>query len=73
MGRGTKGWDNRAVYRERKRELTSAEIHDFDFEIFNFRIEFGDLGFQVISFFIDLVAFCVNFPAQISQFIITWK
>ena len=53
--------------------LTSAEIHDFDFEIFNFGIEFGDLGFQVISFFIDLVAFCVNFAAQISQFIITWN
>ena len=53
--------------------LTSAEIHDFNFKIFDFGIEFGDLNFKVISFLINFIAFGMDFPTQLSQFIITLK
>lgn len=54
-------------------QLTSSEIHNFDFEILNFGVELVHFNFQIVSFFVDLVAFRVDFSAQLAKLVIAWK
>ena len=53
-------------YIEKFKNLTSAKIHDFDFEVLDFGVEFLNFDLEVVALFVHLVALGVDFATQLS-------